>query len=68
MVLIVKMVKKCVYCKAEIHDGRALDICNPCGMNVWGEKMFNAILKNTEDAKEKGDLSYSDPEEISKAA
>lgn len=48
--------KRCVYCKQEIHDNRAVDVCNTCGVGVWGERMFNAIIENMEDAKEKGDL------------
>jgi hypothetical protein len=51
------MAKKCVYCKCEIHDERAVDVCNTCGIGVWGEKMFRAIVQNMEDAKEKGDLN-----------
>jgi hypothetical protein len=51
------MAKKCVYCKREIHDERAVDVCNNCGIGVWGEKMFRAIVQNMEDAKEKGDLN-----------
>jgi len=48
---------KCIYCGAEIHDGRCLSVCNRCGINVWGEKMFKAIAENMQDAKERGDLS-----------
>jgi uncharacterized UBP type Zn finger protein len=53
------MTQKCIYCKSEIHDNRALDVCNKCGVGVWGEKMFNAILKNMGEASEKGDLCNS---------
>ncbi len=53
------MNKKCIYCKSEIHDDRSLDVCNRCGVGVWGEKMFNAILQNMENAKDKGDLCNS---------
>jgi len=53
------MTKKCIYCKSEIHDDRSLDVCNRCGTGVWGEKMFNAILQNMENAKDKGDLCNS---------
>lgn len=49
--------KRCVYCKCEIHDDRAVDVCNSCGVGVWGERMFNAIIENMGEAKEKGDLN-----------
>lgn len=48
--------RKCIYCKQEIHDDRAVDVCNSCGVGVWGERMFNAIIQNMQDAREKGDL------------
>ena len=54
------MVKKCVYCNSEIQDDRVLDVCNRCGVGVWGYKMFNTILKNMGEASEKGDLCNSD--------
>lgn len=47
---------KCVYCKCEINDDRAVDVCDKCGMKVWGERCFNAIKQNMTNAKEKGDL------------
>lgn len=50
------MVKKCVYCRCEIHDERAVDVCDRCGVGVWGERMFRAIIENMECAREKGDL------------
>ncbi|MEK6824183.1 MAG: hypothetical protein AABY06_04065 [Nanoarchaeota archaeon] len=50
------MVKKCVYCKNDISDKRALDVCDKCGVGVWGQKMFNAILQGMNDADKKGDL------------
>ncbi len=51
------MAKRCVYCKAEIKDERAVDVCNNCGVGVWGERMFKAIIQNMGEAKEKGDLN-----------
>jgi hypothetical protein len=51
-----KMVNKCVYCKAEITDNRAVDVCSPCGRGIWGDKMFQAIISNMGVAREKGDL------------
>lgn len=50
------MTSKCVYCKAEIGDNRAVDVCNPCGKGIWGEKMFQAIIGNMGAARDKGDL------------
>ncbi len=50
------MAKKCIYCKAEIPDESVIDFCSRCGKGVWGEKMFNTIIKNMEEARSKGDL------------
>ncbi len=50
------MFKKCIYCKTNIDEDCVIDFCEKCGRNVWGEKMFNLILKNMEDARKKGDL------------
>ena len=47
---------RCVYCKCEITDERAVDVCDRCGKGVWGERMFKAIITNMGMAKEKGDL------------
>lgn len=48
--------KKCIYCKKEISDVSVIDFCEPCGVGVWGKKMFDAIRKNMEDASETGNL------------
>jgi len=60
------MQDKCVYCGAELTDSRATSICNKCGVKVWGEKMFNTILQNMNEAKERDDLCSTnlDPEKI----
>jgi len=50
------MGKSCVYCKASINDERAVDVCDNCGIGVWGSKMFKVIISNMEDARAKGDL------------
>jgi len=47
---------KCVYCKCEINDERAVDVCDKCGVKVWGDKMFQAIIESMGEAKLKGDL------------
>jgi len=47
---------RCVYCKCEISDDRAIDVCDRCGLRVWGDRMFKTILDNMGQAKEKGDL------------
>lgn len=49
--------KKCVYCKSNIEDERAVDVCDRCGKAVWGDKMFKAIMENMGNAREKGDLN-----------
>jgi len=48
--------KNCIYCKAQLSDESAIEVCNLCGHQVWGEKMFQAIIDNMENAKETGDL------------
>jgi len=58
------MVKKCIYCGAEIPDSSVIDFCEKCGKNVWGERMFNAIVQNMEEAREKGDLCHHTIEEF----
>ena len=50
------MYKKCIYCGAEIPEETVVDFCSKCGTSVWGEKMFNAIVQNMEEARSKGDL------------
>lgn len=47
---------KCMYCSCEITDGRVMEVCDKCGVGVWGPKMFKVILKNMEGAREKGDI------------
>ena len=48
--------KKCVYCGAEVHDDSVIDFCERCGVNVFGKKMFNTILRRMNYARERGDL------------
>jgi hypothetical protein len=50
------MSDKCVYCRCDLNDGRAVSVCDRCGRHVWGDKMFNAIKSSMGNAKEKGDL------------
>lgn len=53
------MSKKCIYCYAEISESSVIDFCEKCGKGVWGEKMFNTIVQNMENAREKGDLCHT---------
>mgnify|MGYP001614304230 FL=1 len=50
------MIKKCVYCRQDLQDQRAIDVCDKCGVGVWGQRMFSTILKGMNDANAKGDL------------
>jgi len=50
---------KCIYCGGEISDESVIDFCEKCGKNVWGEKMFNTIVRNMENARENNDLCNS---------
>ncbi len=51
-----KMIQKCVYCRQDLQDKRAIDVCDKCGVGVWGPRMFNTILQGMNDANAKGDL------------
>lgn len=51
-----KMAKKCIYCNVQIDENSVVDVCQRCGIGVWGEKMFGAILENMTNARESGDL------------
>jgi hypothetical protein len=50
------MVKKCIYCGCDVSEESVIDFCEKCGTGVWGEKMFNAIKQNMEEARNRGDL------------
>ena len=50
------MVKKCVYCTGQIPEDYVLDVCEKCGYEVWGAKMFKTIQQNMKDAHQKGDI------------
>ena len=53
--------KKCIYCGKEIEKSCVIDFCDKCGKDVWGEKMFNTIVQNMVEAREKGDLCHTPP-------
>jgi len=50
------MTKKCIYCGSDVSDDSVIDFCERCGLGVWGEKMFRAIVKNMETARDNDDL------------
>ncbi|MDP2925268.1 MAG: hypothetical protein Q8N99_02755 [Nanoarchaeota archaeon] len=47
---------KCTYCKKQMPENSSLEVCDPCGIKVWGLKMFNAIKSNMEEANKRGNL------------
>jgi len=50
------MAKHCIYCKSGIDENSVVDVCRSCGVKVWGDKMFQAIVDSMEGARETGDL------------
>jgi len=54
--------RKCVYCNTEITDDRSMQICDRCGVGVWGKKQWENIRKTTDEARDKGDLEFNSPE------
>ena len=50
------MTKHCIYCSCEIGSHIPIDVCQRCGIGVWGEKMFNAIISGVNDEKQKGNM------------
>ena len=60
--------KKCIYCGKEVHDDSVIDFCRRCGIGVFGEKMFNTIVRRMEEARAKGDLDFSSDKFEKKAA
>lgn len=50
------MAKHCIYCKNGIEDMSVIDVCQRCGIGVWGEKMFKTIVESMEKSRDSGDL------------
>ncbi|MBU0760081.1 MAG: hypothetical protein KJ600_01515 [Nanoarchaeota archaeon] len=50
------MGKNCIYCKTNIDENSVVDVCQSCGLGVWGKKMFDAIVENMQNARRAGDL------------
>ena len=57
--------RKCVYCNAEIEDDRSMQICDRCGLGVWGKKQWEHIKKTTDHARDKGDLDFNSAKDVS---
>jgi len=51
--------RKCIYCKSQLFEGDIPDFCERCGKGVFGEKMFQAIIQNMTEAKQRGDLEQT---------
>lgn len=50
--------KKCIYCGTEISDDCVVDFCEKCGVEVFGRKMFDTIIRNMEEARASGNLCH----------
>ncbi len=48
-----------MYCGVELPEGTVFSVCPICGKKIWGEKMFNTIVKNMENAKKEGNLCHN---------
>ena len=51
--------KKITLSNGSTMNGSIIDFCQKCGVGVFGEKMFNAIVENMEKANDNGDLCHS---------
>ena len=49
--------KKCIYCRCEIPTESVIDFCERCGKGVFGDRMFEAIIQNMQEAQQRGDLN-----------
>ncbi len=56
--------KKCIYCKCDIADESVIDFCERCGKGVFGDKMFQAIVQNMQEAEQRGDLDQGSIRDI----
>jgi len=59
------MSKNCIYCKRELAEHDVIDVCKSCGVQVWGEKMYDSIVDNMENAREDGNLHQGSVTETS---
>jgi len=53
----VKITRKCMFCRAEIPENAVLEVCSKCGRDIWGSKMFYAIIDNMGNAKDEGNIN-----------
>ena len=51
--------KSCIYCKCQLEDSQIIDFCERCGKGAFGEKIFNAIVANMNEANRRGDLDQN---------
>jgi uncharacterized UBP type Zn finger protein len=51
--------RKCMYCKDQVDHEYGIDVCNNCGDQSWGPKLFDTIKSNMGSAENPPELFAS---------